>query len=259
MDEREAIRVERDGRIAIVTIDRPQVRNALDLAAARRLTGVVNEVDADPGIQVAIITGAGGHAFSAGADLQARRRGEPRAVIEPFGFGGFVRKPRRKPWISAVNGYAVGGGLEIALCCEIVIAAERATFALPEVLRGLIAGGDCLPFAVRALPPAIAAEFALTGRQMGAHEALRFGLVNAVGSDALALAHEHAARLCEAAPLASQAALNLLRALRPSAPNGYYALADATQATLMASADAAEGALAFAEKRAPVWTERLAL
>lgn len=254
MAESEAIRVERDGRLAVVTIDRPQVRNALDLAAAQRLTALVDEIDNDPGVHVAIITGAGGVAFSAGADLQARRRGEPRAVIEPFGFGGFVRKPRRKPWISAVNGYAVGGGLEIALSCEIVIAAEKATFALPEVLRGLIGGGDCLPFAVRALPPAVAAEFALTGRQMGAEEALRFGLVNAVGPDALALAREYAVALCQAAPLAVQATLNLLRVLRQPAPNGYYALADATQATLMASTDAAEGALAFTEKRAPIWT-----
>jgi enoyl-CoA hydratase/carnithine racemase len=248
------IRVERDGNIATVTIARPEVRNAVDLATASELMAAVEDIDNDPGIWVSIITGEGAVAFSAGADLTARRRGEPRAVIEPFGFGGFVRKPRRKPWVAAVNGFAVGGGLEIALSCEIVVASENATFALPEVRGGLIGGGDCLPFAIRSLPPAIAADLALTGRQIRADEALRLGLVNAVGSDALALAHEYANRLCEGAPLAVQATLRLLRILRAAPPNGYYALADATQSSLMQTSDAAEGALSFTERRAPVWT-----
>jgi enoyl-CoA hydratase/carnithine racemase len=249
-----SVRIERDGRIATVTLARPHVRNALDLATAKELMAAVETIDDDPDIWVSIIIGEGTVAFSAGADLTARRRGEPRAVIEPFGFGGFVRKPRRKPWIAAVNGYAVGGGLEIALSCEIVVAAENATFALPEVKRGLIGGGDCLPFAVRTLPPTIAADLALTGRQIRADEALRLGLVNAVGPDALALAREYAERLCEGAPLAVQATMRLMRTLRAAPPNGYYALADAAQATLMQTADAAEGATSFAEKRDPVWT-----
>lgn len=254
MSDGQFIRVVREGNLATVTITRPEVRNAVDLATANELMAAVEDIDNDPDVWVAIITGEGSVAFSAGADLTARRRGEPRAVIEPFGFGGFVRKPRRKPWIAAVNGYAVGGGLEIALSCEIVVASENATFALPEVKRGLIGGGDCLPFAVRNLPPAIATDLALTGRQIPADEALRLGLINAVGVDALTVAGDYAGRLCEGAPLAVQATLCLLRTLRAAPPSGYYALADATQATLMQTADAAEGALSFGEKRAPVWT-----
>jgi enoyl-CoA hydratase/carnithine racemase len=250
------IRVRRDGHVATITIDRPHVRNALDLAAAHGLMTAVDDVEADAAIWVAIVTGGGDVAFSAGADLAARRRGEPRAVIEPFGFGGFVRKPRRKPFIAAVNGFAVGGGFEIALSCELVVAAENATFALPEVKRGLIGGGDCLPFAARHLPPAVAAGLALTGRPISAAGALRLGLVNAVGPDASALAHEYAAHICEAAPLAVEATLQLLRSLYPPTPAAYYPWADATQGRLMTTDDAAEGALSFAEKRAPRWSGR---
>jgi enoyl-CoA hydratase/carnithine racemase len=248
------IRVERDGHHAIITLDRPAVRNALDLAAARALVAAVDDVEGDPDIWVGILTGAGPVAFSAGADLTARLRGEPRAVIEPFGFGGFVRKPRSKPFIAAVNGYAVGGGFEMALSCDLVVAAENATFSLPEVKRGLIGAGDCLPIAARYLSPVKAAEFALTGRQIGAAEALELGMVNEVGTDALKLAREHAERICTGAPLAVRATLELLRQLRPPAAASYYALADARQAVLAGTADAREGALAFKERREPDWT-----
>ncbi|MBB5165493.1 enoyl-CoA hydratase-related protein [Mycobacterium sp. AZCC_0083] len=251
-----AVRLDRQGHVATITIDRPKVRNALDLASAMQLMAAVDEIENDPETWVGIVTGAGSVAFSAGADLGARQRGEPRAVIEPFGFGGFVRKQRSKPFIAAVNGYAFGGGFEIALSCEIVVAAPNAKFSLPEVKRGLIAGGDCLPFAARALPPALAADLALTGRQITADEAVRLGLVNAVGPDVLALAHEYAARICEGAPLAGAATLALLRTLTSPPPAGYYALADAIQARLQATEDAAEGALAFKERRPPQWTGR---
>lgn len=248
------IRFERDGHVAIITLDRPAVRNALDLASARALAAAVDEVEADPELWVAILTGAGEVAFSAGADLTARLRGEPRAVIEPFGFGGFVRKPRSKPFIAAVNGYAVGGGLELVMSCDLAVAAENATFSLPEVKRGLIGAGDCLPIAARYLSPVKAAEFALTGRQIRAAEALELGMVNEVGTDALKLAREHAARICGNAPLAVRVTLELLRQLKPQVPTSYYALADARQAVLMGTADATEGALAFKEKREPTWT-----
>jgi crotonobetainyl-CoA hydratase len=248
------IRIERDGHHAIITIDRPPVRNALDLPAARALMAAVDSVEADPEIWVAILTGAGDVAFSAGADLNARLRGEPRAVIDPFGFGGFVRKPRTKPFLAAVNGYAVGGGFEMAMSCDLVVAAENASFSLPEVKRGLIGAGDCLPIAARYLPPVRAAELALTGRQISAREALKLGMVNEVGTDALKLAREYAGRISANAPLAVHATLELLRTLTTSAPASYYALADARQAALMATADAAEGARAFKEKREPQWT-----
>jgi enoyl-CoA hydratase/carnithine racemase len=230
------------------------VRNALDLAAARALAAAVDEVEADPELWVAILTGAGEVAFSAGADLATRLRGEPRAVIEPFGFGGFVRKPRSKPFIAAVNGYAVGGGFEMAMSCDLAVAAENATFSLPEVKRGLIGAGDCLPIAARYLSPVRAAEFALTGRQIRAAEALELGMVNEVGTNALKLAREHAARICGNAPTAVRVTLELLRQLKPPVPASYYALADARQAVLMGTADATEGALAFKEKREPTWT-----
>lgn len=248
------IRVERDGHVAVITLDRPPVRNALDLVAAHALMAAVDSVEADADVWVAILTGAGEVAFSAGADLTARLRGEPRAVVEPFGFGGFVRKPRSKPFIAAVNGYAVGGGFELAMSCDLVVAAENATFSLPEVKRGLIGAGDCLPIAARYLSPVKAAEFALTGRQIGAAEALELGMVGEVGTDAVKLAREHAARISANAPLAVRATLELLRQLKPPVPASYYALADARQAVLAGTADAREGAVAFKEKREPNWT-----
>src|SRR6516225_9544086 len=172
-----------DGPIATITINRPQVRNSIDLAAAERLSKVIEQIEESGSIRVGIITGAGNIAFSAGADLRARARGEARAVFPPYGFAGFVRRPRKKPFIAAVNGYAVGGGLEIAMACELVVAAPNATFSLPEPLRGLIAGGDCLPLALARLPVSVAWDVALTGRRISAEEALRYGMVNAVAED----------------------------------------------------------------------------
>ncbi len=248
------IRVQRNGKVATITIDRPSVRNSLDLAAAQALMAAVDSVEADPDVWVAILTGGGDVAFSAGADLTARLRGEPRAVIDPYGFGGFVRKPRTKPFIAAVNGYAVGGGFEMAMSCDLVVAAENASFSLPEVKRGLIGAGDCLPIMAHYLPPVRAAELALTGRQISAREALELGMVNDISADAVKLARDYTERICANAPLAVRATLELLRTLRTQVPATYYALADARQAVLMATADAAEGAMAFKEKRAPRWT-----
>lgn len=242
-----------DGPIATITLNRPAVRNALDLTAARALLEATERIDADPDILVGILTGEG-PAFCAGADLQARRRGEPRAVIEPYGFGGFARKPRATPFIAAVNGYAVGGGFELAFACDVVVAAENAHFSVPEVARGLIAAGDCLPFLASALPPKIAAEMAITGRRMSAAEAQRWGLINDVDPDALACAREHAQKILGNAPLAVKATRELLGALPSAAPAGYYALADALQRQLLATDDAAEAAEAFSKKRTPQWT-----
>ncbi|MBP0495888.1 enoyl-CoA hydratase-related protein [Pararoseomonas indoligenes] len=255
MEGADTIDLSREGPIAVITLNRPQVRNAIDLAAAHRLAAAVDAVEADPAIRVAIITGAGEVAFSAGADLRARARGEGRAVIAPHGFAGFVRRPRRKPFIAVVNGFAVGGGLEIALACELVVAAPHASFSLPEPMRGLIAGGDCLPSVFRRLPPALAWEVALAGRRLTAEEALTAGMVNRVAPDALGAAREMARAVIVGAPRAIEGTIALARRLMAAAPPDYDALAERTQAALMATADAAEAARAFAEKRAPVWTD----
>ncbi|MCB1475579.1 MAG: enoyl-CoA hydratase/isomerase family protein [Rhodobiaceae bacterium] len=249
-----AVELELDGPIAIVTLNRPTVRNSLDLATARMLSEAIERVESDGSVRVGIITGAGNVAFSAGADLRARERGEPRAVIGDHGFGGFVRRQRKKPFIAAVNGYAVGGGLEIAMACELVVAAPNATFALPEPLRGLIAANDCLPMALARLPIAMAWEIALTGRQLSAAEALACGMINRVEENALAAARKLAAEVAACAPLALEATIELMRALKPVVPEGYYALGDGLQARLMKTADAAEGSRSFLEKRAPAWS-----
>lgn len=243
-----------DGPIATITLNRPQVRNSIDLAAAKRLTEVVEEIEQNPAIRVGIITGAGGVAFSAGADLRARARGEARAVFPPYGFAGFVRRPRSKPFIAAVNGYAVGGGLEIAMSCELVVAAPNASFSLPEPLRGLIAGGDCLPIALSRLPLSVAWDVALTGRRITAREALQYGMVNAVADDALTAAREMARRVMTGAPLAIGGTMALMRNLLPTAGPGYDELTEATQQRLFKTRDAKEGSTAFLEKRDPVWT-----
>jgi enoyl-CoA hydratase/carnithine racemase len=242
-----------DGRIATITLNRPHVRNALDLATACALLAAVEKVEADPEVRVAIVTGVG-PSFCAGADLRARQRGEGRAVIEPYGFGGFVRKPRSKPFIAAVNGYAVGGGLEIACSCDVVIAAPAAHFSLPEVKRGLIGAGDCLPSLLAVLPPKVAVDMVISGRQMGAAEAARWGLINEVADDVQRRAGEYAQTLLDSAPLALFATKQLLASLMTTPPAGYYAYADALQRELLASADAVEAAEAFAEKRQPAWT-----
>lgn len=253
MEEADSIDLSIDGPVATITLNRPRLRNAIDLASAHRLAAAVDAVEADPSIRVAILTGAGEVAFSAGADLRARARGEGRAVLAPHGFAGFVRRPRRKPFIAAVNGFAVGGGLEIAMACELVVAAPHAQFSLPEPMRGLIAGGDCLPLVFRRLPSALAWELALTGRRLTAEEALAAGMINRVSADVLGAARELARAVLTGAPRAIQGTITLARRLTAATAAEYDALAERTQAELMATADAAEAARAFLEKREPVW------
>lgn len=243
-----------EGAIAIITLNRPKVRNAINLAAAHRLSELVDDIESRDDVQVGIITAAGGVAFSAGADLRARAAGEPRASLPGSGFAGFVRRKRKKPFVAAVNGYAVGGGLEIAMSCELVVASPNARFSLPEPLRGLIAGGDCLPIALRRLPLSLAWELALTGRQLTADEALRVNMINAVDEDCLGAARRFASAIAANAPLAVQATMELMQSLPHLDRPAYDQLTEATQKRLMATNDAKEGSSAFLEKRAPQWT-----
>jgi len=249
----------RNGSILEVTLDRPKA-NAIDAATSRAMGKLFAEFRDDPALRVAILTGAGEKFFSAGWDLKAAAAGE--AIESDYGvggFGGLTELPDlHKPVIAAVNGLAVGGGFELALACDLIVAAEHAQFSLPEVLVGVLAdaGAFRLP---RRLPRAIAMEMLLTGRRMTAAEALQWGLVNAVvpSAELMAKAREYAHLILQAAPLAIAAVKQVTRATETLSLAECYALLrsgtlGAYQA-MLASEDAQEGPRAFAEKRPPVW------
>ncbi|MDW8326479.1 MAG: carnitinyl-CoA dehydratase [Anaerolineales bacterium] len=252
----------RNGPILEVTLDRPKA-NAIDAATSRAMGALFVEFRDDPALRVAILTGAGERFFSAGWDLKAAAEGEAiESDYGPGGFGGLTElHDLHKPVIAAVNGLAVGGGFELALACDLIVAAENAQFALPEVLVGLLAdaGSFRLP---RRLPRAIAMEMLLTGRRMDAAEALRWGLVNAVVPQAelMAKAREYAEMILKAAPLAVAAVKEVTAATESlSLPECYALLRSRTlkaYEAMLNSEDAREGPRAFAEKRTPVWKGR---
>ena len=184
--------------IALVTLNRPQARNAVNGAVAQALQAAVDQTEADPNVWVVVLTGAGPDVFCAGADLKEVSAGRSALLrTERSGFAGFVYGERSKPWIAAVNGKALAGGCEIALACDLIVASDHAAFGLPEVLRGLMAAAGGVFRLPRALPPKIAIELILTAGQIDAQRALAFGLVNAVVpraqllSEAQALAQLH--------------------------------------------------------------------
>jgi enoyl-CoA hydratase/carnithine racemase len=250
---------ERDGHLFIVTINRPEVMNALHPAGNAELAGVFDEFAADPDLWVAIVTGAG-RAFSAGNDLKYQAGGGDRSGQPAAGFGGLTsRYDLTKPVIAAVNGVAMGGGFEIALACDIIVAAENAVFALPEVRVGLaaLAGG------VHRLPRTIGTKQALgmilTGRRVSAAEGQQLGFVNEVVPEgqALAGARRWAEQILEASPMSvrasKQAVLQGLErgGVEAASAGKYSAVND-----MVGSADFIEGPKAFAEKRPPNWTGR---
>jgi crotonobetainyl-CoA hydratase len=240
-----------------VIIDRPKA-NAIDAATSRELGKVFSAFMIDPQIHVAIITGAGERFFSAGWDLGAATDGEPfDADFGNGGFGGFPELPlRNKPIIAAVNGMAVGGGFEIAMAADFIVAADSAQFFLPEAMLGIIADAATVKLP-RLIPRHIATEMLLTGRRMSADEAAKWGLVNRVvpASDVMASARELAAQLCAVAPLSIAAMLELARSLEmtPSAQAMRDMRDNSAYRTAIDSRDAKEGPAAFAEKRLPQW------
>jgi enoyl-CoA hydratase len=252
----ETVTVERQGPVLVITLDRPAKRNAMNGVMARGLAAAVDTLDADPQLVVGVLTGAGG-TFCAGMDLAAFLTGD-RPEVPGRGLGGITRTPPATPLIAAVEGYALAGGCELALACDLIVAAEDATFGLPEVTRGLFAGAGGLVRLPRRIPPAIALEHALTGDPLPAAEAAGWGLVNRLTPPGGALegALELAARIARNGPLAVRATKQVVQ----SAP-GWPAdeLWDRQQVLLdevFASADAREGAQAFTERRAPRWTGR---
>jgi crotonobetainyl-CoA hydratase len=258
----EVLKVARNGEILEVTLDRPKA-NALDAATSRRMGALFCEFRNDPGLRVAILTGAGEKFFSAGWDLNAAAEGEAiDADYGPGGFGGLTElHDLNKPVIAAVNGLAAGGGFELALACDLIVAVEQAQFFLPEALVGVVpdAGSFRLP---RRLPRQIAMEMLLTGRRMSAAEAKGWGLVNAVTAQdrLMDTAREYARAIIKAAPLAIAAVKEITRATEAMLVADCYALLRGGRLKayerMLASADAQEGPRAFAEKRDPVWQGR---
>ncbi len=257
----EGIRCRREGPVTILTIDRPKA-NAIDPAASRALGKAFDAFAADPQARVAVLTGAGERFFSAGDDLkETARTGLDGIDYGPGGFGGITERfDLDKPVIAAVNGMAVGGGFEMALACDLIVAAEHAEFFLPEVNIGMMAssGGFCrLP---RQVPLKIALEMLLTGRRMGAAEAARWGLVNRVvpAVDLLAAALDTARRIASAAPLAVRATKACaLAGLDMDVPGAFAALASGrwpVYDAMLASEDVREGPRAFVAKRPPRWS-----
>ncbi|MFA6577030.1 MAG: crotonase/enoyl-CoA hydratase family protein [Nocardioides sp.] len=252
--------IENRDHVLILTINRPEARNAVDGDVWFLIGDALEKAQDDPDVRAIVLTGAGDLAFSAGLDLRALSTGTLRIPPEmaKYSFAGFVRHFTSKPTIAAVNGKALGGGSELALACDLIVAVESASFGLPEVKRGLIAGGGGVFRITETIPHKIALELLLTGEPMSAQDAARWGLVNRVVPDgeALTCALALAAQIAKNAPLAVQASKRLAYRLTDGEPAGeaaMWAANDAEIGVLFASADAAEGPRAFAEKREPVW------
>ena len=249
----QTVRTERRGRVLVITLDRPAKRNAMDGAMARGLAAAVDTLDAEPELVVGVLTGAGG-SFCAGMDLAAFLTGDV-PEVEGRGLGGITRTPPVTPLIAAVEGHALAGGFELVLACDLVVAARDATFGLPEVRRGLVAGAGGLLRLPRKVPPNIAMEHALTGEPISAEDAHRWGLVNVLTEPGAALggALTLAARVAENAPLA----LRVTKRLAADSPTASaWTDQQAVLEQVLASADAQEGASAFTERRPPRWTGR---
>jgi len=252
----DAVLVEHRNGIAIITINRPQVRNAVNRAVTLAVAAAVDELDDRPDLTLGILTGAGG-TFCAGMDLKAFLAGEETGLAGR-GLAGICQRPPRKPMIAAVEGWALAGGFEIALACDLIVAAENATFGIPEVKRGLIAGAGGLLRLPRRLPPAIAMELALTGDPLSAPDAHRYGLVNTVTAPGGALdgALALAARISANGPMAVAGSREILSNATDWSIEEGFVRQEAILAPIIISADAHEGALAFAEKRPPQWSGR---
>lgn len=245
--------------IALVTIDRPEKRNAVNVEVAQGMAEAVMRSEADDKVRVVVLRSSGDQVFSAGADLKAVSEGRGKELyVDGFGFGGFVEAKRSKPWIAAVAGQALAGGMEIALACDMIVAGEEAKFGLPEPKRGLLAGAGGVSRLAKVIPRNVATEIIVTGDPITAARAYELGLVNRVvptgghAEAALGLARQIAVN----APLAVQGGLALAKkAIDLSDEDGMRA-GDAAIAELRNSEDWNEGPRAFVEKRAPVWKGR---
>ncbi|EXG81514.1 crotonase/enoyl-CoA hydratase family protein [Cryptosporangium arvum] len=250
------VQVEHADGVSIITINRPKARNAINGAVSAGISAALDELDERDDLTLGIITGAGG-SFCAGMDLKAFVAGE-NPSDEKRGFGGITALPPRKPVIAAVEGWALAGGCEVALACDLIVAAEDAKFGIPEVKRGLVAAAGGLVRLPRRIPPAVAMELALTGDPLSAADAHKYGLVNSLtpSGGALEGAKALAARIAANGPLAVAASKQLIVQSQDWTDAELWQKQGAIVGPVMASEDAREGSIAFAEKRAPVWKGR---
>ncbi len=250
------VEVERRDRVAIVTLNRPEARNAVNGELAHAMEAALDELETDDAIAVVILTGAGS-TFCAGADLKRVAKGKGfELATEKGGFGGIVTRVFPKPLIAAVNGPALAGGFEIVLTCDLVVAADHARFGLPEAKRGLFAAAGGLIRLPKRIPLAVATELAITGDPIDAARALELGLVNRVvaGVEVMSTALELAERIAANGPLAVCNTLKMVREAidlteEEAWPRNYELAIE-----VFSSKDSIEGATAFAEKREPRWT-----
>ena len=249
----EAVRTEVDAGVAVITIDRPQARNAVNGDVARGIAAAIEEFDGRADVSVLVLTGAGG-TFSAGMDLKGFLSGDA-PLAAGRGFGGIVERPPVKPVIAAVEGYALAGGFELALACDLVVASEEAKFGLPEVRRGLVAGAGGLIRLPKRIPYYLAMEIALTGEHFSAARLAAAGLVNKLvpAGEALAAAKELAAKVALGAPLALAASKRVIVESADWSAAEAFARQGEIITPIFGSKDATEGAMAFAQKRPPVW------
>jgi enoyl-CoA hydratase len=244
---------ERRGHVEVLTINRPEARNAINRATAIALGDALDDCERDDDVWVVILTGADDKAFSAGMDLKAFAAGE--FPITDKGFGGITQRDFPKPLIAAANGSALAGGFEILISCDMVVAADHAKFGIPEAARGLVAGGGGLIRLPKRIPLAIAYEMALTAEPISAQRAYELGLVNRVvpGVQVLDEAIALAERIAKNAPLAVRTSKDVMKKSRELSEEESWALNGDAFGMIGRSADALEGAIAFAEKREPNW------
>jgi len=252
MSEETPVLTEVRGRILIITLNRPEAKNAANLALSKGVAAAIDRLDADDALSVGIITGAGG-TFCSGMDLKGFLKGE-RPSIPGRGFAGLTEAPPKKPLIAAVDGYALAGGMEIALSCDMIVANRNAKFGIPEVKRGLAAAAGGLIRMPRQMPFRVAMEFALTGEFFGAERAYQLGIINHVtDGPALDAALELAAAIGANGPLAVKASKQVIVESRLWPEDQMWKKQQEIVAPVFVSEDAREGAAAFAEKRAPNW------
>ena len=245
--------------VALITLNRPEARNAVNGAVAQAMELFLRRTEEDPDIWVVVLTGAGDKVFSAGADLKEVSRGNVESLwTKDGGFGGFVHAKRSKPWIAAVEGLALAGGCELALACDLIVAAEGGAFGLPEVTRGLCAAAGGLYRLPRAIPRAVATQMILTGERLASERAAELGLVSRLVPQGKAVeeALSVAQTIAQNAPLAVRESLAVARKADDLDDDALRRMSDEAQARLQRTEDIIEGATAFVEKRPPIWKGR---